>query len=155
MNSIPVIDIGPFLNGSAKDQEAVAREVDRACSSLGFLIISGHGVPDSLIEDMRSVSRAYFDRPLEEKVKLRMPPDRYRGYISLGSEALSYSLDEEYRPTSRSRSRSGRPTRLMTTTTVPPSRGNSSPRTSGRNSRRTFVRCGRPIITRWSGWRPN
>ncbi len=98
MNSIPVIDIGPFLNGTAKDQETVAREVDRACSSLGFLIISGHGVPDSLIEDMRSVSRAYFDRPLEEKLKLRMPPDRYRGYISLGSEALSYSLDEESPP---------------------------------------------------------
>ena len=94
MNSIPVIDIGPFLNGTAQDQETVAREVDRACSSLGFLIISGHGVPDSLIDDMRSVSRAYFDRPLEEKLKLRMPPDRYRGYISLGSEALSYSLDE-------------------------------------------------------------
>ncbi len=98
MNSIPVIDIGPFLNGTVKDQEAVAQEVDRACSSLGFLIIAGHGVPDSLIDDMRSVSRAYFDRPLEEKLKLRMPPDRYRGYISLGSEALSYSLDQESPP---------------------------------------------------------
>jgi isopenicillin N synthase-like dioxygenase len=98
MNRIPVIDIGPFLNGSAKDQETVARQVDHACSSIGFLIISGHGVPDSLIDDMRAVSRAYFDQPLEEKVKLRMPPDRYRGYISLGSEALSYSLDEESPP---------------------------------------------------------
>src|ERR1700691_1777239 len=98
MNRIPVIDIGPFLNGSAKDQETVARQVDHACSSIGFLIISGHGVPDSLIDDMLTVSRAYFDQPLEEKVKLRMPPDRYRGYILLGSEALSYSLDEESPP---------------------------------------------------------
>ncbi len=47
---------------------------------------------------MRQVSFAYFDRPLEEKIKLRMPPDRYRGYISLGSEALAYSLDEESPP---------------------------------------------------------
>ncbi len=53
---------------------------------------------DSLIDDMRKVSLAYFDRPLEEKLKLRMPADRYRGYISLGSEALSYSLDEESPP---------------------------------------------------------
>jgi isopenicillin N synthase-like dioxygenase len=52
-------------------------------------------VADNLIDDMRKVSFAYFDRPIEEKLKLRMPPDRYRGYISLGSEALSYSLDEE------------------------------------------------------------
>src|SRR3984957_8070499 len=98
MNRIPVIGTGPFLNGSAKYQETVARQVDHACSSIGFLIISGHGVPDSLIDDMRTVSRAYFDQPLEEKVKLRMPADRYRGYISLGSEALSYSLDEESPP---------------------------------------------------------
>jgi isopenicillin N synthase-like dioxygenase len=98
MESIPVIDIGPFANGSVKQQEAVASEVDRACSTLGFLIISGHRVPDGLIDEVRKVSLAYFDRPLEEKLKLRMPPDRYRGYISLGSEALSYSLDEESPP---------------------------------------------------------
>jgi isopenicillin N synthase-like dioxygenase len=98
MDTIPVIDIAPFLNGDAKGQEAVAREVDNACSALGFLIISGHGVPDGLIDDMRTVSRAYFDLPLEEKLQLRMPPDRYRGYISAGSEALSYSLDQESPP---------------------------------------------------------
>ena len=101
MDTIPVIDIAPFLDGDAKGQEAVAREVDNACSALGFLIISGHGVPDGLIDDMRTVSRAYFDLPLEEKLQLRMPPDRYRGYISAGSEALSYSLDQESPPESQ------------------------------------------------------
>jgi isopenicillin N synthase-like dioxygenase len=98
MDSIPVVDIAPFAEGGARDREAVARQVDSACSSLGFLIISGHGVADRLIDDMRGVSLAYFDRPLEEKLKLRMPPDRYRGYIALGSEALSYSLDQESPP---------------------------------------------------------
>ena len=151
MNTIPVIDIAPFLNGTAQEQETVAREVDRACSSLGFLIISGHGVPESQIEDMRSVSRAYFDRPLEEKLKLRMPPDRYRGYISLGSEALSYSLDEESPPDFKNLSRSGRPTRPTMTITAPPSRESSSPRTSGRKRRPTFARCGRPISPHGAG----
>jgi len=98
MNSIPVIDIAPFTSGSAKDQEEVARAVDNACASLGFLIIAGHGVPDNLIDDMRATSRAYFDQPLEEKLRLRMPADRYRGYISPGSEALAYSLDQETPP---------------------------------------------------------
>ncbi len=98
MDSIPVIDIAPFRNGSAQQQQAVAKEVADACASLGFLIVSGHGVADSLIDDMRKVSFAYFDQPVEDKIKLRMPPDRYRGYISLGSEALAYSLDEETPP---------------------------------------------------------
>ena len=98
MDSIPVIDIAPFRNGSAQQQQAVAKDVADACASLGFLIVSGHGVADSLIDDMRKVSFAYFDQPVEDKIKLRMPPDRYRGYISLGSEALAYSLDEETPP---------------------------------------------------------
>jgi len=62
MDSIPVVDIAPFAEGGAKDREAVARQVDSACSSLGFLIISGHGVADRLIDDMRKVSLAYFDQ---------------------------------------------------------------------------------------------
>ena len=85
MDTIPGIDIAPFLDGTAKGQAAAARAVDDACSRLGFLIIAGHGVADSLIDDMRKVSLAYFDQPLEEKIKLRMPADRYRGCISLGS----------------------------------------------------------------------
>jgi hypothetical protein len=44
-------------------------------------------VADNLIDDMRKVSLAYFDRPIEEKLKLRMPPDRYRGYASTSSVA--------------------------------------------------------------------
>ena len=61
MDSIPVIDIAPFRNGSAQQQQAVAKDVADACASLGFLIVSGHGVADSLIDDMRKVSFAYFD----------------------------------------------------------------------------------------------
>ena len=48
MDSIPVIDIAPFRNGSAQQQQAVAKDVADACASLGFLIVSGHGVADSL-----------------------------------------------------------------------------------------------------------
>lgn len=98
MNSIPVIDIAPFLNGRAADQQKVAQAIDDACASLGFLIIAGHGVPDGLIDDMRETSKAYFDQPVGEKIKQRMPPDRYRGYIAPGSEALAYSLDQETPP---------------------------------------------------------
>jgi isopenicillin N synthase-like dioxygenase len=98
VDAVPVIDIAPFLNGDKAARRAVAQEVDAACSGLGFLIISGHGVAESLVRDMQAVSRAYFDLPLDEKLKLRMPPDRYRGYIAPGSEALSYSLGNESPP---------------------------------------------------------
>jgi isopenicillin N synthase-like dioxygenase len=96
--TVPVVDIAPFEAGGAAERKAVAAAVDRACRELGFLIISGHGVQEALIEEMRGVSRAFFDLPLEEKLRVRMPPDRYRGYIAYGSEALAYSLDEASPP---------------------------------------------------------
>jgi isopenicillin N synthase-like dioxygenase len=97
-NDIPVIDIEPFSSRDQTARRRVAEAVDRACTDLGFLVVSGHGVPDKLIDDMRTVSKAFFDLPLEEKQRLAMPSDRYRGYISLGNEALANSLDQESPP---------------------------------------------------------
>jgi isopenicillin N synthase-like dioxygenase len=96
--AIPIIDIGPFRNGSEPERRAVADAVDKACSELGFLLVSGHGIPLGLVDDMRRVSTAFFERPAEEKLRYRMPPDRYRGYIAYGNEALAYSLDEQTPP---------------------------------------------------------
>ncbi len=96
--TIPLIDIAPFLTGGACERHAVAQAVDAACSDMGFLLVTGHGIPAALVDDMRRVSTAFFERPLEEKLRYRMPPDRYRGFIAFGNEALAYSLDEETPP---------------------------------------------------------
>jgi isopenicillin N synthase-like dioxygenase len=97
-SAIPRIDISPFLHGSDADRHAVARAVDAACADMGFLLVSGHDIPAALVDDMRRVSTAFFERPLEDKLRYRMPPDRYRGFVAFGNEALAYSLDEETPP---------------------------------------------------------
>ena len=97
-DAIPLIDISPFLHGSDAERRAVASAVNVACADIGFLLVSGHGVPGSLVDRMRSVSTAFFDRPLEEKLRFRMPSDCYRGFIALGNEALAYTLGEETPP---------------------------------------------------------
>ena len=153
MDTVPVIDIAPFLQGTAKGEAAVAQAVDSACSNLGFLIIEGHGVQDSLIEEMRKTSFAYFDRPLNEKVKLRMPPDRYRGYISLGREALSFSLDEKSPPDFKESFSIG--------PVDPPDDAYHRAAGPGKffapnlwpNLRQARARYGRRITARWNGWR--
>jgi isopenicillin N synthase-like dioxygenase len=96
--TIPIIDISPFLKGDDADRRAVAAAVNTACTEIGFLLVVGHGIPASLVDEMRHVSTTFFERPLEEKLRYRMPPDRYRGYIALGNEALAYSLDEKTPP---------------------------------------------------------
>ena len=96
--AIPLIDISPFLHGSDGERVEVAKAVNAACEDTGFLLVSGHGIPASLVDEMRHVSTAFFDLPLDDKLRYRMPPDRYRGYIAFGNEALAYSLDEKTPP---------------------------------------------------------
>jgi isopenicillin N synthase-like dioxygenase len=87
LHAVPTIDIAPFRDGS--DQRGVARQVAQACRDIGFLVISGHGVDPSLIAAMRRTGQAFFDLPLQEKMRIARPtPDVARGYIGLEAESL-------------------------------------------------------------------
>jgi isopenicillin N synthase-like dioxygenase len=96
---VPVIDLSGYFGGSAADKRAIARQIDEACRSIGFLVVSGHGVSDALVEEMHRISRAFFDLPLAEKQRAVSPdPNIYRGYFGLGTSAVAYSLDDRSAP---------------------------------------------------------
>ena len=58
MTAIPVIDISRAVSPSLADRQALAREIDRACASIGFLVISGHGVANALVDDAKRAASA-------------------------------------------------------------------------------------------------
>jgi isopenicillin N synthase-like dioxygenase len=92
--SVPIIDITPFRIGRPDEKAKVAAQVDRACRDIGFLIITGHGVPQPLMDEMKHVSRAFFDLPIEEKTRYARPAtDILRGYIGVHQESLARSRD--------------------------------------------------------------
>jgi isopenicillin N synthase-like dioxygenase len=92
---VPRIDLGAWSCGGAADRALVAREVDAACSSIGFMQVVGHGVPASVILEMREQTEAFFQLPLAEKQRATPSrPGLNRGYAALGSEALAYSLGD-------------------------------------------------------------
>ena len=74
--TVPLVDIEPFLKGDAADKAGVAAKLDSACREIGFLVIEGHGVAPQMIADMHEVSRDYFALPYWEKMAQKMPPDR-------------------------------------------------------------------------------
>ena len=91
MAHVPIVDLTPYRSG--KDKIAVARAVDKACRETGFLIVAGHGVPGALVAETERVSHAFFDLPLEEKMKVGQPArDVLRGYIPVAVESLSRSM---------------------------------------------------------------
>ena len=96
---VPVIDLTPYREGTPKGKAAVAAQISQACRDIGFLVVSGHGVPEDLVRRTHDVSQAFFELPHREKMKLERPtPDQARGYSAVGGEGLSYSLDEPTPP---------------------------------------------------------
>ena len=94
--TVPIIDISPLYGGSPDAVAALAESVDKACRDIGFLVITGHRVPASLIERVERSSRQFFELPVAEKMMLKRPKDdQVRGYSAVGDEGLSYSLGKK------------------------------------------------------------
>ncbi|REM31620.1 isopenicillin N synthase family oxygenase, partial [Mycobacterium tuberculosis] len=71
--SVPIIDLAPYFAGTAEGKAEVAKKVDEACRSIGFLVITNHGISPELISRVSSLSRKFFDMPLGEKRKVDRP----------------------------------------------------------------------------------
>ncbi len=71
--SVPIIDLAPYFSGAAEGKAQVAKKVDEACRSIGFLVITNHGIPPELVSRVSSRSREFFDMPLAEKRKVDRP----------------------------------------------------------------------------------
>ena len=99
LKTIPIIDISPFKSGDATSRRSVVEKVAQACIEIGFVIISGHGIPSSTIRNMVTTSKAFFGLDPKEKSKVTRPrPEVIRGYGGLESEGLAYTQDEETPP---------------------------------------------------------
>ncbi|MDH3990558.1 MAG: hypothetical protein OEV34_15595 [Gammaproteobacteria bacterium] len=77
MTDIPAIDI-------SKDPAVVTGEVEAACREIGFMYIRGHGIAPQKISRIRQAVIAYFDQPIEDKLRDLISRDNYRGYIPEG-----------------------------------------------------------------------
>ena len=95
MDTVPVINIAPFLSGTPEGMASVAKELGQACEEIGFFQITGYGVSEEFIQEVYDMSRKFFDLSEEQKASAAQPaPDQVRGWTAVGKEGLSYSLDE-------------------------------------------------------------
>jgi isopenicillin N synthase-like dioxygenase len=94
---IPVIDIAPYRVGTTEGKQQVAAAVGDACRSVGFLVVTGHGIDPGLVRRLREVTAQFFSLPDNEKLMVEMPPDRYRGYMA-EAESLAASYGQESPP---------------------------------------------------------
>ena len=87
--TIPIVDFASFRDGAAATRQRIAMQLHDAATTLGFVVIDGHGIAPMLGQHLRDVGLDFFARPLEQKLSVRRPRnDQNRGYIPYGEETL-------------------------------------------------------------------
>src|SRR5262249_34519990 len=89
-SSVPVIDLTPWFGGDQEARAAVAARVDAALQSVGFFLITGHGVPSEMCARVRAGAREFFAVPPETKRRSAVPAAG-GGWLPPGAEAAGYA----------------------------------------------------------------
>jgi isopenicillin N synthase-like dioxygenase len=94
---IPTVDLGPWLDGGPEERARIARTVDEALQSAGFLLVTGHGVDPSPRARIRTAARAFFILPAGTKLPCTAKVGG-RGWLGPGAEANGCSEGTETPP---------------------------------------------------------
>jgi len=98
-DSVPIIDISPFMSGSPDGKTEISRAVAEACRTIGFFAISGHGVEQDIIENLREAAHSFFEQPEHIKRASQHPvTDTPRGFRELAGEALGRTIKPDATP---------------------------------------------------------
>ena len=72
--TIPVIDLGPYLAGEPGALDRTAKELRFALTEIGFYFIVNHGVPREKIRATFEQVKRFHDQPVEKKLELKLDP---------------------------------------------------------------------------------
>ena len=87
MNRIPNVDLSEFVSGDPQRKSEFVRQIGHAFEEIGFVALSGHFLSDSLVEELYSEIKKFFDLPEDVKAKYEIPGiGGQRGYTSFGKE---------------------------------------------------------------------
>jgi isopenicillin N synthase-like dioxygenase len=85
--TIPLVDLSKFENGTAEERTAFVAKLGKAFHEIGFVGVTGHGIPKQLIDDFYTASKAFFAQDKAIKSKYEIPGlAGQRGYTSFGKE---------------------------------------------------------------------
>ncbi|UDY37864.1 isopenicillin N synthase family dioxygenase [Dermatobacter hominis] len=78
---IPRLDLSLALGGDPVARSALARQIDEACRDIGFFTITGHGIDQQLIDDVRRSTAEFFAQPDEYKARFAsVTGNEFRGW---------------------------------------------------------------------------
>jgi isopenicillin N synthase-like dioxygenase len=95
---VRAFDLAAFEASTGPDRQARAEELDRICRDTGFLVLSGHGVPEATVRGVWEAARAFFAQAPEDKAEVAAKPGKPYGWLGPDREALAKSRGEDTPP---------------------------------------------------------
>ncbi|KAK0461813.1 Clavaminate synthase-like protein [Desarmillaria tabescens] len=94
-SGIPVVDFGPFRDGTRKQE--VADAILTSFKEVGFVYLVNHGIPQEKMDGIIGWAKKFFALPMETKMLAPHPSlgTHHRGYSSPGLEKV---IQNEYDP---------------------------------------------------------
>jgi isopenicillin N synthase-like dioxygenase len=85
--AIPVIEVADYLAGRSGALAAAARQVREALTTVGFFVLTGHDVPQSMIGRAFAEAARFHALPMRKKLALKMN-EHNNGYMAIGRYAV-------------------------------------------------------------------
>lgn len=90
--AIPLVDLSRFTKGDETARKLFIKKLANALREIGFVGVINHGIPKGLVNKFYEESRAFFNLPLEKKLKYEIKGlAGQRGYTSFGKEHAKQS----------------------------------------------------------------
>ena len=84
---LPIVDISGLFSTDLNQRTLTAQHLGKAAREAGFLYVTGHGISAKLIQSLKSLSRDYFNQPLDKKMADYIGNSlNHSGYVPVGEE---------------------------------------------------------------------
>lgn len=95
--SLPVIDISGLSGDDEQSRQQIAAEPGEAARTSGFFHISGHGVPQDIIDKLFAASKQFHEMPRQYRMRYRSGfSTNHRGYVPFEENGFDFLVKINY-----------------------------------------------------------
>jgi len=96
MTELPIVDMSGVRSGDPAALARAAGEVHKAFTTVGFLYVAHHGLPEDVISETVREAQGFFRQPTEKKREVAINK-RHRGFNALGDALMYEATKPDYK----------------------------------------------------------
>lgn len=91
MEQLPLLNLSHFTNGTQEQQDRFCKDLVDSFAAYGFVQLENHAITADTLKSTFETSKAFFNLPLDLKMKAAHPPrpNPHRGYSYVSQESIA------------------------------------------------------------------